>query len=225
MKILIIEDEISLAKNIQQYLEAEGNICEVVTTFDEAWMKAGIFEYDCVLVDITLPGGTGLDIIRELKKQRSSAGIIIISAKNSVDDKVTGLHLGSDDYITKPFHLSELNARIQALIRRRQFGGNAVIEFNEIKVFPEEKRVLVNDQTLTLTNSEYQLLMYFLANKNRVLTKENIAEHLLGDQAENLDSLTFIYAHVKNLRRKLLEKNGEDYIKAVYGIGYKFTEA
>ena len=224
MKILIIEDEITLAKGIQEYLETEGNICEVATTFDEAWMKAGVYEYDCILVDITLPGGNGLDVIRQLKKQHSSAGIIIISAKNSLDDKIAGLEIGSDDYLPKPFHLSELNARIKALVRRKEFGGNKSIDFHEIKVFPDEKELLVNEKSVSLTRSEYDLLIYFLANRNRVLTKESIAEHLAGDDADTLDSFDFIYSHIKNLRKKLLQNGAGDYLKAVYGVGYKFSD-
>lgn len=224
MKILIIEDEITLAKGIKEYLETEGNTCELATTFEEAWMKSGVYEYDCILVDITLPGGNGLDVIRELKKRHSSAGIIIISAKNSLDDKITGLEIGSDDYVPKPFHLSELNARIKALVRRKEFGGNTTIDFHEIKIFPNEKQVMVNDKGLTLTKSEYELLVYFIANRNRVLSKESIAEHLVGDDADSMDNFDFIYSHVKNLRKKLIQNGSTDYLKAVYGIGYKFTD-
>jgi len=224
MKILIIEDEFTLAKSIEEYLKADGNTCELATTFSEAWMKAGVYEYDCVLVDITLPGGNGLDVIRELKKQHNKAGIIIISAKNSLDDKITGLEIGSDDYLPKPFHLSELNARIKALVRRKKFGGNKSIEFHEIKVLPDEKELLVNSEAVSLTRSEYELLLYFLANKNRVLTKESIAEHLAGDDADTMDSFDFIYSHIKNLRKKLIKNGAGDYLKAVYGIGYKFSD-
>lgn len=224
MKILIIEDEATLAQSIREYLEAEGSICEVAATFDEAWMKAGMYQYDCILVDITLPGGNGLEVIRELKKQHSTAGIIIISAKNSLDDKITGLEIGSDDYLPKPFHLSELNARVKALVRRKGFGGNKTIEFQEIKVFPDEQRVEVNGTKLTLTRSEYTLLLYFFANRHRVLSKESIAEHLMGDDAESMDNFDFIYSHIKNLRKKLLQNGAGDYLKAVYGIGYKFSD-
>lgn len=224
MKILIIEDELTLAKSIQQYLETEGNTCEVATTFNEAWMKAGVYEYDCILVDITLPGGNGLDLIRELKKRHASAGIIIISAKNSLDDKITGLEIGSDDYLPKPFHLSELNARIKALVRRKGFGGNKSIEFHELTVFPDEKQLLVKGKAVPLTRSEYELLIYFLANRNRVLSKESIAEHLVGDDADSMDNFDFIYSHIKNLRKKLIQNGAGDYLKAVYGIGYKFSD-
>jgi DNA-binding response OmpR family regulator len=224
MKILIIEDENTLAQSIREYLEAEGSICEVAATFDDAWMKVGMYQYDCILVDITLPGGSGLDVIRALKKEQSKAGIIIISAKNSLEDKITGLEIGSDDYLPKPFHLSELNARVKALVRRKDFGGNKTIDFNEIKVFPDEKRVEINGKTVVLTRSEYTLLLYFFANRHRVLSKESIAEHLMGDDAETMDNFDFIYSHVKNLRKKLIQMGADDYIKAVYGIGYKFSD-
>jgi len=224
MKILIIEDEPTLANSIEEYLKAEGNVCELAITFDEAWMKAGIYEYDCILVDITLPGGNGLDVIRELKKKQDKAGVIIISAKNSLDDKITGLEIGADDYLSKPFHLPELNARIKALVRRKEFGGSKHIEFQEIKVLPDEKTLLVNDNNVSLTRSEYELLLYFLANQNRVLTKENIAEHLAGDHADTMDNFDFIYSHIKNLRKKLIKNGASDYLKAVYGVGYKFSD-
>ena len=223
MKILIIEDEVTFAEGIKEYLETDGNICEMATTFKEAWVKSGVYEYDCILVDITLPGGNGLDVIRELKKRQSTAGIIIISAKNSLDDKIAGLEIGSDDYLPKPFHLSELNARIKALVRRKDFGGNTTIDFHEIKVFPNEKRVMVHEKELALTKSEYELLLYFIANRNRVLSKESIAEHLVGDDADSMDNFDFIYSHVKNLRKKLIQNGSTDYLKAVYGIGYKFS--
>ncbi|MCB0585290.1 MAG: response regulator transcription factor [Phaeodactylibacter sp.] len=223
MKILIIEDEPALASSIEQYLEQEGYLCELAYTFDEAMAKSGTHEYDCILVDITLPGGSGLDVIRVLKKEHSKAGIIIISAKHSLDDKIRGLEIGSDDYLAKPFHLSELNARIKALLRRKHFNGEQRIDFHEISVWMDKQEVLVNQQLLSLTRSEYRLLLYFLANRNRVLSKESIAEHLAGDQADMLDSLDFIYSHIKNLRKKLTQAGAADYIQAVYGMGYKFS--
>ncbi|MCB0549133.1 MAG: response regulator transcription factor [Phaeodactylibacter sp.] len=223
MKILIIEDEPALASSIEQYLEQEGYLCELAYTFAEAMIKSGAHEYDCILVDLTLPGGNGLDVIRALKKEHSKAGIIIISAKHSLDDKIKGLEIGSDDYLAKPFHLSELNARIKALLRRKQFNGEQRIDFHEISVWMDKQEVKVNQEFLNLTRSEYRLLLYFLANRNRVLSKESIAEHLAGDQADMLDSLDFVYSHIKNLRKKLVQAGAEDYIQAVYGMGYKFS--
>jgi DNA-binding response OmpR family regulator len=225
MKLLIIEDEKALCDSIKDYLEQEGHICEFAMDFEQAHEKVNIYQYDCVIVDITLPGGSGLNIIKELKKQQSPTGIIIISAKNALDDKITGLEIGADDYLTKPFHLSELNARINSIIRRRTFSGNKEIVYNEIKMIPDDMIVKVNDKEVILTKKEYDLLIFFLSNKNRVVTKESIAEHLWGDNIDMVDSFDFIYTHIKNLRKKMIEKGAKDYIRTVYGMGYKFSDA
>jgi len=223
MKLLLIEDEPSLAHSIAAYLRDDGYLVEHCADYASALDKIQVYQYDCVLVDIMLPGGNGMDLVAQLKKQESPAGILIISAKNALDDRLNGLELGADDYLTKPFHLAELNARIKAILRRRQFGGNAEIIFAEIKVQTAERQVLVCDVPIDLTRKEYDLLLFFLANKNRVLTRETIAEHLWGDDADQMDSFDFIYSHIKNLRKKLTEKGADDYLKAVYGIGYKFS--
>ncbi|MFV8328309.1 response regulator transcription factor [Flavobacterium sp. ZS1P14] len=222
MKILLVEDEPELQKSIEQYFEMEGNIVEISPDFSHARQKIAIYDYDCILIDITLPYGSGLDLIKEIKRKKSRAGIIIISAKNSLDDKVTGLDLGADDYLPKPFHLPELNSRIKALIRRKSFDGNLEISSNEIKILPNERRVLVHNKDVILTSKEYDLLLYFIANKNRVVSKSALAEHLWGDNSDRLDNFDFIYNHVKNLRKKLLEKKCEDYLQTIYGIGYNF---
>ena len=222
MKILLIEDEPELQKSIQQYLEIEGNVVEMASDYRKALDKISIYDYDCILVDITLPYGSGLDIIKEIKLKKSKAGVIIISAKNSLDDKVYGLDIGADDYLPKPFHLPELNSRIKALIRRKNFDGNMEININEIRILPDERRVLVHNKELILTTKEYELLLYFIANKNRVVSKGALAEHLWGDNSDRLDNFDFIYNHVKNLRKKLLEKKCEDYLQTIYGIGYNF---
>lgn len=222
MKILLIEDEAELRKSIKQYLHQEGCIIESANDFIKAAEKAEVYDYDCVLVDITIPNGSGLDIVKQLKASKSKAGIIIISAKNSLDDKIIGLELGADDYMTKPFHLSELNARIKALIRRKSFEGHNEITLNEITVKPDEHRVYVNEHEINITGKEYVLLLYFIANKNRVITKTAIAEHLSGDDIDQTNNHDFIYTHIKNLRKKLLEKGCADYIQTVYGIGYNF---
>lgn len=224
MKILVIEDNVELLHDIRDFLEQEGNICEIAPDYKSAYMKVGIFPYDILVVDITLPDGNGLDIIREVKKENIDAGIIIISAKNAVDDKVHGLELGADDYLTKPFYLSELNARIKALYRRKVYKGSKEIVFNEIKIKPEKHEVYINDQLLTLTKKEFDILHFFVANKNRLLTKEAIAEHLWGDHIEMADSFKFIYTHLANLRKKIAELDGKDYIKSIYRVGYKFTD-
>lgn len=224
MKILVIEDEKSLSESIIKYLKQEGHICEYAMDFNAADIKIGSYDYDCFIIDITLPGGNGLDLIRKLKKGNIQAGIIIISAKNSLNDKVIGLDIGADDYLTKPFHLSELNARIKSLIRRRNFDGKNEIKVKEITIIPDIGigQVLVNNKQLFLTKKEYDLLMYFVTNKNRVLTKDAIAEHLWGDYIDSADSFDFIYNHIKNLRKKLIEQGCRDYIKTVYSMGYKF---
>ncbi|MEZ4927470.1 MAG: response regulator transcription factor [Saprospiraceae bacterium] len=223
MKILLIEDEPVLASSIQEFLLTEGYQVEYASNFQSALEKVAIYTYDCLLVDINLPGGgSGLDVLRNLKKQHPETGVIIISAQNSLDDKIVGLDLGADDYLTKPFHLSELNARIKAILRRRQFDGNSELVFAEILVQLPERQVFVNNIAIELTRKEYDLLLFFLANKNRVLTREAIAEHLWGDDADQFDCFDFIYSHIKNLRKKLTENGAGDYLKAVYGVGYKF---
>lgn len=222
MKILLVEDEPELQKSIKQYFEMEGNVVETAIDFGKAEEKIALYDYDCILIDITLPKGSGLDLISAIKHKKSKAGIIIISAKNSLDDKIVGLDLGADDYLPKPFHLSELNSRIKALIRRKSFDGNLEIKVNEIKICPTERSVFVHNSPVVLTSKEYDLLLYFIANKNRVVSKNALAEHLWGDNADRLDNFDFIYNHVKNLRKKLLEKQCEDYLKTIYGIGYNF---
>lgn len=224
MKILVIEDEPGLRESIQQYLQHQGYVCESVGDYKMGLEKVRLYNYDCVVVDINLPYGSGLDIVKELKALEVKAGIIIISARHSLEDKLTGLELGSDDYLTKPFHLSELNARINAILRRRKFGGSKHIVFNEIKIDPQAQRVTVAGKEVTLTDKEYKLLEYFIANSRRVLTKAAITEHIWGDEYEQVSSYDFIYSHIKNLRKKLIEAGGEDYIKTVYGSGYKFTD-
>lgn len=223
MNILIIEDEKDLAKSINSYLSKEGYHCEWADNFRNAIEKVHLYTYDCILVDITLPDGSGMKVIERLKKVKSKSGIIIISARNSIDDKIEGLEIGADDYLTKPFDLSELNARVKSLIRRRNFDGHNEITFKEITILPNEHVVSVHGEPVKLTKKEYDLLLYFISNQNRVITKESIAEHLWGDDMDMADSFDFIYAHLKNLRKKMLEKNGGDYIQTVYGVGYKFT--
>ena len=224
MKILIVEDEKLLASAIQAYLKSEGYICEIVKELFIARQKVDIYLYDCILIDIGLPDGNGLELIKEIKKIQPTTGIIIISAKNAIDDKVLGLELGADDYLSKPFHLAEMNARIKSLIRLRQFDSLNEIVFNEIKIFPEQYAVKVNNNDLVLTKKEYALLIFFIANKNRVLKKTIIAEHLWGDNIDMADNFDFIYTHLSNLRKKIVDAGGLDYITSVYGVGYKFTD-
>ncbi len=224
MKLLLIEDEVDLADEIEKFVKQRGFICEAVYTFADAWQKINLYEYDCVIVDITLPGGSGLDLVEKIKELSQKSGIIIISARNSLGDKISGLNLGADDYLTKPFHLAELNARIHSVLRRRQFDGEKAIQYNEIKIVPENRTVFLADTETMLTRKEFDLLVYLISNRDRVLTKEAIAEHIWGDKADSFDSLDFVYSQIKNLRKKLLDAGGKDYIKSVYGIGYKFTD-
>lgn len=222
MKILLIEDEAQLRKSIKLYLHQEGYLVESASDFVKASEKTDVYDYDCILVDITLPKGSGLDIVKQLKDKGSKAGIIIISAKNSSTDKVKGLDLGADDYLAKPFDLAELNSRIKALIRRRNFDGNKSIIVNEITIVPEQRQVSVKGEAVTLTAKEYDLLVFFVSNKNRVVSKNSIAEHLWGDDSDQMDSHDFIYVHLRNLRKKLMDKGCNDYVQTIYGIGYNF---
>jgi DNA-binding response OmpR family regulator len=224
MKILLIEDEKQLSDSISTYLAKEGYACDVVTNFNAGDEKTQVYDYDCILLDITLPGGNGLDILHGLKKRKPNAAVIIISAKNSLDDKIKGLDLGADDYLAKPFHLSELNARLKSVVRRRTFGGSNEIVFNEIKVNLSSMVVTVKGVPITLTKKEYDMLLFFLANSDRVITRESIAEHLWGEEMDGIDSFDFIYSHIKNLRKKIIEKGGADHIQTVYGMGYKFIK-
>ena len=224
MKILIIEDEQGLLESIEAYFTEAGNICEIATDYASAIAKVSIYKYDCILLDITLPGGNGLDILKHLKENNNPDGVLIISAKNSLDDKLEGLDLGADDYLVKPFHLSELKARVTAIIRRKTFGGSNVLIFNEINIDLLAKEVKVKDQAVKFTRKEYALLLYFFANKGKVVSKNAIAEHLWGDTADMADNFDFIYSHVKNVRKKLEEAGCKDYIKAAYGMGYKLAD-
>lgn len=223
MRILIVEDEKSISTDVVNYLKPEGYKCDTAFTYVEAEDKILSAQYDIILLDITLPNGSGLDLISTIKKQNAQTGILIISAKNSVDDKINGLDLGADDYITKPFFLSEINARIKSVIRRRQHDNQSTIQFEEVTISPANKSVTVNATALSITKSEYDILLYFVVNKNRLVTKQALADHLLGTAGDELNSYDLIYSHIKNLRKKLIEAGAADYIKTIYAMGYKFT--
>lgn len=222
MKILIIEDEKDLAKSISEYLSEENYLCEFATTFHEAMNKINTYQYDCIILDIMLPDGNGLDILEELKRQNKQDGVIIVSAKNAVDDRVKGLKMGADDYLTKPFHLSELMARVFSIIRRKQFDNSNKILNNELQIDLLSKKVTINNKEIVLTKKEFDLLIYFIGNKNKVISKSTLAEHLSGDFADMLDNHDFVYAHVKNLKKKLYDAGCDHYLKTVYGTGYKW---
>jgi DNA-binding response OmpR family regulator len=225
MKLLIVEDDRSLCVSINDYLKMEGHICETALTFQQAIGKAADNTYDCIILDIGLPDGNGLDIIREMKTNKLSGGILILSARSSLDDKLTGLKLGADDYLTKPFHFAELSARINSICRRNNFRGMNEIVFNEIRIKTEDNQVYVNDKLLNLTKKEYDLLLFFMVNRNRIITKESLVEHLWGDNVILTDSFDFVYTHVKNLRKKIVTSKGRNYIKCIYGFGYKFIDS
>jgi DNA-binding response OmpR family regulator len=224
MKLLIVEDELELLNATSSYLEKEDFICETAPNFFEAEDKLIAYNYDVVILDINLPDGNGLELLKYVKEKSPETGVLIVSAKDSLDDKLKGLDLGADDYITKPFHLAELNSRVNSLLRRRKFEGNNNIVYKEIEIDPVAKRAIANEVTLDLTKKEYFLLLYFITNKNRVLTKEAIAEHLWGDNIDLVDNFDFIYTHMRNLRKKLKKSGANDYLQTIYGLGYKFGE-
>jgi len=224
MKLLVIEDEMELCNSMVSYLKSESYACEAAHSYRSAMEKIDAFDYDCILLDIGLPDGNGLRILQELKDNKKSDGVIIVSAKNSIEDKINGLRIGADDYLPKPFHLSELSARVAAIIRRKQFTGNNVLAFNELTIDTLSKEVKVHERILELTRKEYQLLLYFFVNRGKVISRSAIAEHLWGDEMDLPGNLDFIYTHIKNLRKKLHEAGSNDYIRALYGMGYKFTE-
>lgn len=225
MKLLIVEDNPDLLENIITYLKREGYLCEIAEDYDQAFDKIMSFTYDVVLIDIMIPKGNGLQLLRELKSVSPQTGTIIISAKNSLDDKVSGLELGADDYLTKPFQLPELLARIKAVNRRNHLGGMEIIRANEISINTKNREVLVDKTSVDVTPKEFDLLLYFVSNKNHVLSKQTIAEHLWGDYVDHLENLDFVYQHIKNLRKKLVEAGSNNYIESVYSIGYKFNIA
>jgi len=224
MNILLIEDGKQLALSIVEYLKVEGYRCEVAASIENAWEKIMMQDYDCILLDITLPDGNGLNFLERLKEAGKMEGVIIISAKDSLDDRIKGLKLGADDYLSKPFHLSELSARVEALIRRKKFQGSNKIIFNELVIDTQSQLVKVNETSLVLTRKEYDLLLFLISNKGKIISKTSIAEHLSGDMADMLDDYGFIYTHIKNLKRKLSELGCPDYLKTVYGFGYQWHE-
>jgi DNA-binding response OmpR family regulator len=223
LKLLIIEDEKVLVDSIKTYLTEEGNICEVASNVRSATEKISLYDYDAIILDIGLPDGTGLEILNYIKSLRNDAGIIIISARNALNDRLTALDLGADDYLIKPFHLAELKARILAIYRRRNFKGQNVLIYDMIEVDLDRRDVKVDDEVLTLTKREYEMLLYFIANRGKVITHSALVDHLWKDEVTWADNFDFLYTHIKNLRRKLSDVTGKDYISSVYGLGYKFN--
>lgn len=225
MKVLVVEDEKDLAHSICDYLATEQFVCEQAVTYAMAQEKIELYDYACIILDINLPDGSGINLLKELKQEGKIDGVLIISAKNSIDDKVYGLKAGADDYLTKPFHLSELAARVAAIIRRKSFDGKNVVQFDVLEIDLNQKTVKANEQSLDLTKKEYELLLYFISNKNKVISKNAIALHLWGDDMDMAHNYDFIYTHIKNLRKKMVQAGAPDYLQSVYGMGYKLAHS
>ena len=223
MQLLIVEDEASLMESMVSYLELEGFRCEKAINYHEGLCSLDKHDYFCMLIDLNLPDGDGLELVKMARKEQNHTGIIIISARSSLDERLKGLSLGADDYLVKPFHLSELVARIHSVVRRSRSQGEETLEFGEIRVIPEEKKCTVGESELDLTRKEFDLLLYLIANRNRVITKESIADYLWGEYGGGYGSYDFVYTHLKNLRRKLVDSGSPDYIHNIYGVGYKFS--
>jgi len=224
MKILVVEDELDLLESIEEVLKQENAVVERATTELEALDKALIYDYDCILLDINLPDGSGLKVLEELKRMKKSDGVLILSARQSLDDKLLGLDLGADDYMTKPFHFAELVARIRSIVRRKKFDGSALLEVGNLVVDVNNQVVQSMGNELELNRKEFAILLYFISNKNRLVPKTALAEHVWGDHIDDADNFEFIYSQIKNLRKKLNEYNTGLEIQSVYGVGYKMIE-
>lgn len=224
MKILIVEDEIELREILEASLLKEKYVVESAADYNSALEKISMYDYDCILLDIMIPNGSGLDILEKLKKMDKSDNVIIISAKNSLDDKITGLALGADDYLTKPFHIAELNARIKAVLRRKDLSGKNFIEVGNTVFDIQERTLFVDGISIHLNRKEFDILNYFLLNKNRLVTKTAMAERVWGDHIDQADNYDFIYYQIKNLRKKLEDSNSDILIETIYGVGYKISE-
>lgn len=221
MKILIVEDELQMLENMTRNLEAEGFLVESATNFMQASERIGVYEYDCILLDINLPDGNGLDLLKIIKKKGLEDGVIIVSARDSLDAKLEGLDLGADDYLPKPFHMAELRARVKAVLRRRNFEGQHELRLGNLAINTSNRTLIINKEEVELNRKEYDVLLYLASNKDRLVNKTALAEHVWGDHIDQADSFDFIYSQIKNLRKKLDAHNAGVEIKAVYGIGYK----
>lgn len=221
MKILIVEDEIGVLESIQEFLVSERFLVEVATTFDEGLEKSLNYSYDCILLDVMLPGGSGLDILKQIRQAKSTQPVLILSAKDSVDDKVTGLEIGADDYLAKPFHFAELLARLKSIIRRNAQDGQQSLNYKNVSLNPDDRQVFIDNVELVLNRKEFDVLYYFMLRPNRLLEKTMLAETVWGDYTDQADNLDFIYSQIKNLRKKLKTAGASLDIQAVYGVGYK----
>jgi len=223
MKLLIVEDEPSLREIMVRTLRGERYVVEEAADYASALAKLEDYDYDCILLDIMLPGGSGLRLLERLKELRKSAGVIIISARDSLDDKVEGLELGADDYLTKPFHLAELSARIRSVIRRHQRDGLESLDAGNVRLFPDRQRVEVAGREVELVRKEYDILHYFMSRPGRMVNKATLAEAVWGDHIDQSDNFDFVYAQMKNLRRKLADAGADIELKSIYGFGYKLV--
>lgn len=223
MKVLIVEDDSSLREILKRALLEEHYIVEIAEDYGTALQKINDYSYDCILLDIMLPDGSGIELLKELKEGGKKESVIIISAKDSIDDKVAGLELGADDYLAKPFHLAELKARIRSVIRRNQQEGEPTIEIGNVKIAPQQRVVFVSEKPVELLRKEYDILHYFMTHPDHVVDKTVLAESVWGDHIDQVDSFDFIYAQIKNLRRKLKQQEATVEIKSVYSLGYKLT--
>lgn len=221
MKILIVEDEPQMLENMAKTLEAEAYVVESAASFKEASQRIGVYEYDCILLDIGLPDGNGLELLKTIKNKGLEDGVIIVSAKDSLDDKLKGLDLGADDYLPKPFHMAELRARVKAVLRRRNFEGQNELQFGNVSINTSNRTLFIEKEEVELNRKEYDVLLYLASNKDRLVNKTALAEHVWGDNIDQADSFDFIYSQIKNLRKKLETQKADIEIKAVYGIGYK----
>ena len=223
MKILIIEDETALLQTIEEFLKSENFLIETAQDYNAALEKAMTYDYDCILLDIMLPGGNGLDILKTLKEAHKKQPVLILSAKDSVEDKVLGLEIGADDYLAKPFHLAELLARIKSIIRRNAQDGEQFVKYKNVSLDPDSRQVTVNEKIIPLNRKEFDLFYYFILRPNKLLEKTSLVESVWGDHTDQADNLDFIYSQIKNIRKKLKEAEADMDIQAVYGVGYKLV--
>ena len=224
MKLLIIEDDTSLREIMQRALQGEGYIVESAATYFDACDKIAGYSYDCIKLDIMLPDGNGLKLLEQIKKIGNESRVIIISARDSLDDKITGLDLGADDYLAKPFYMAELSARIKSVMRRGSGAVNNTMTAGNITLDLGSRRINIDGKDVPLLKKEFDILLYFMQRPGHIVDKAVLAEAVWGDHIDMVDNFQFVYAQIKNLRKKLSEAGASINIKAVYGFGYKFTE-
>jgi len=222
VKVLIVEDNKQLIEDLSEFLANNGFVVEQAQSFAEAADKTAIYQYDMVLIDLGLPDGNGLDLIPIIRQDRPDTSILMLTANDGVDYKVKALEWGADDYLTKPFHKAELNARIHSILRRKLGSRENTLSCGPITIDLSGRQATANNKQLNLTKKEFDLLLFMIYNKNRLVTREGIAEHLWGDHIDQADNFDFIYNHIKNLRRKIVQAGAPDPIQSMYGMGYKF---